>query len=65
VVVILHKLSTAAMTISTEVRVFFVALGERIASRLQWQMEAVSQLPETQQCFVSRMLDTMLTQAQH
>lgn len=129
--VILHKLSTAAMTISTEERDFFVALGERIASlrkvhnitqvqlaeapgvsqqtvqtcemgrrripvsampivartlavpleelfgqasrtaqkrgpasRLQQQIEAVSQLPKTQQRFVSQMLDTVLTQAQ-
>lgn len=30
--VILHKLSTAAMTISTEERDFFVAFGERITS---------------------------------
>ena len=30
--VILHKLSATAMTISTEERDFFVALGERIAS---------------------------------
>jgi transcriptional regulator with XRE-family HTH domain len=124
--VILHKLPTAAMTISTEERDFFVALGERIASlrkvhsitealgvsqqtvqayemgrrripvsampivartlavpleelfgqasrtaqkrgpasRLQQQIEAVSQLPKTQQRFVSQMLDTVLTQAQ-
>lgn len=128
---ILHKHSTAAMTISTEERDFFVALGERIASlrkvhditqaqlaevlgvpqqtaqvyemgrrripvsampivartlavpleelfgqssrtaqkrgpasRLQQQIEAVSQLPKTQQHFVSQMLDTLLTQAQ-
>lgn len=129
--VIFHKLATAAMTISTEDRDFFVALGERIASlrkvhsitqaqlaealgvsqqtvqayemgrrripvsampvvartlavpleelfgessrpaskrgpasRLQQQIEAVSQLPKTQQRFVSQMLDTVLTQAQ-
>ena len=129
--VILHKHSPAAMTISTEERDFFVALGERIASlrkvhsitqvqlaealgvsqqtvqayemgrrripvsampivartlavpleelfgetarpaskrgpasRLQQQIEAVSQLPKTQQRFVSQMLDTVLTQAQ-
>ncbi len=30
--VLLHNLSTAAMTISTEERDFFVALGERIAA---------------------------------
>lgn len=34
------------------------------ASRLQQQIEAVSQLPKTQQRFVSQMLDTVLTQAQ-
>lgn len=33
------------------------------ASRLQQQIEAVSQLPKTQQRFVSKMLDTVLTQA--
>ncbi|MDO8893069.1 MAG: hypothetical protein Q8K43_09575 [Sulfurimicrobium sp.] len=34
------------------------------ASRLQQQIEAVSQLPKTQQRFVSQMLDTVLAQAQ-
>ncbi len=128
--VILHRCSTAAMTISTEERDFFVTLGERIASlrkvhnitqvqlaetlgvsqqtvqayemgrrripvsalpvvahtlavpleelfgetsrttnkrgrtsRLQQQIEAISQLPRTQQHFVSQMLDTVLAQA--
>ena len=128
--VILHKRSTAAMTISTEERDFFVALGERIAalrkvhnitqaqlaealgvsqqtvqayevgrrripvsalpivartlavplealfgetsgtahkrgpaSRLQQQIEAISQLPKTQQRFVAQMLETVLAQA--
>lgn len=32
-------------------------------SRLQQQMEAISQLPKTQQRFVTQMLDTVLTQA--
>ncbi len=127
--VLLNK-PTAAMTISTEERDFFVALGERIAtlrraysitqtqladalgvsqqtvqayevgrrripvsalpivanilsvsleelfgesnhtknkrgptSRLQQQVDAISQLPKTQQRFVSQMLDTVLAQA--
>lgn len=129
--VILNKLSTATMTISTEERDFFVALGERIASlrkvhnitqvqlaealgvsqqtvqayevgrrripvsalpvvartlavpleelfgetshavhkrgrasRLQQQIDAISQLPKTQQRFVTQMLETVLAQAQ-
>lgn len=33
------------------------------ASRLEQQMEAISQLPKTQQRFVTQMLDTVLTQA--
>ncbi|WP_326510117.1 helix-turn-helix transcriptional regulator [Noviherbaspirillum album] len=32
-------------------------------SRLEQQMEAISQLPKTQQRFVTQMLDTVLTQA--
>jgi transcriptional regulator with XRE-family HTH domain len=128
--VILHRCSTAVMTISTEERNFFVTLGERIASlrkvhnitqvqlaqtlgvsqqtvqayemgrrripvsalpivahtlavpleelfgetsrtankrgrtsRLQQQIEAISQLSKTQQHFVSQILDTVLAQA--
>ena len=128
--VILHKLSTATMSISTEERDFFVALGERIASlrkahnitqtqlaealgvsqqtvqayevgrrripvsalpnvarmlavpleelfgetrrtalkrgpasQLQQQIDAIRQLPKTQQRFVSQMLETVLAQA--
>lgn len=128
--VIFDKLSTAAMTISTEERDFFVSLGERIASlrkvhnitqvqlaealgvsqqtiqayevgrrripvsalpivartlvvpleelfgetgraankrgrasRLQQQIDAISQLSKTQQRFVTQMLETVLAQA--
>jgi len=32
-------------------------------SRLQQQIEAISQLPKTQQRFVTQMLDTILAQA--
>jgi transcriptional regulator with XRE-family HTH domain len=128
--VIFHKLPAATMTISTEERDFFVALGERIASLrkahnitqaqlaealgvsqqtvqayevgrrripvsalpivartlavpleelfgepsraahkrgrasiLQQQIDAISQLPKTQQRFVTQMLETVLAQA--
>ncbi len=129
-VFLLQALPAATMTISTEVRDFFIELGERIASlrklrnmtqvqladalgvsqqtvqayemgrrripvsalpvvaqlltvsledlfgestqtkskrgppsRLQQQMDAISQLPKTQHRFVTQMLDTVLTQA--
>lgn len=106
--VILHRCSTAVMTISTEDRDFVETLGvsqqtvqayemgrRRIpvsalpivahmlavpleelfgetnhtankrgrTSRLQQQIKAISQLPRTQQHFVSQMLDTVLAQA--
>ena len=106
--VILHRCSTAVMTISTEDRDFVETLGvsqqtvqayemgrRRIpvsalpivahmlavpleelfgetnhtankrgrTSRLQQQIEAISQLSRTQQHFVSQMLDTVLAQA--
>jgi len=106
--VILHRCSTAAMTISTEERDFVETLGvpqqtvqademgrRRIpvsalpivahtlavpleelfgktsrtankrgrTSRLQQQIETISQLPKTQQHFVLQILDTVLAQA--
>ena len=108
IAVILHRCSTAVMTISTEDRDFVETLGvsqqtvqayemgrRRIpvsalpivahmlavlleelfgetnhtankrgrTARLQQQIKAISQLPRTQQHFVSQMLDTVLAQA--
>ncbi|MDO8893070.1 MAG: helix-turn-helix transcriptional regulator [Sulfurimicrobium sp.] len=44
--VILHKHSTVAMTISTEERDFFVALGERIGSLRKAHSITQAQLAE-------------------